>query len=524
MVTYMRFILLIALICSSPAFAATYYISPTGNDTTGDGSSGTPWKSLTKAYTTGGGNTFILKDGSYDGTMFTFTGLPSGTEGNLTTIQAQNTDAAVITVDGRIPNVSYIKIEGLYFSGPVSYNPCADEEFRIDGTLSHSIITNNTFAHASLGSLAGNYNEISYNDIYPYNQVFGLEFAGIQLTGAEWPKSSVGNYIHHNNVYDSSEQTFGWDSYPQESVRGDISGVSGNVVTINPANAPPVISGTNAVGNHLLVLDGVGKGNYYMIAGQSGNDLTLDTTTYSTSGILNSHFIINSAFVDNIMEYNFIGATHPNYMNIAVSIFGNAYGNIFRHNTVDVPAGLGYMPGTVFSVPTGGDGGSACDPEDPGAFAADSGESITRQAFQEIQYTADPDERRMLARNSYHNNSFTIGQPIGTPRPSPYWFGSDEPPGILRVGNWHGAENLYGYTPFGVTFNDNTITPANTKVDINDRFNMEWCGNTAVNFDDGNVINPYTFSYSLAACPASPTTYHRIKGKRIKGKRVVIGR
>ncbi len=44
------------LACFTHASAATYVISPNGNDTTGDGSQANPWKTTTKAFTQGGGS------------------------------------------------------------------------------------------------------------------------------------------------------------------------------------------------------------------------------------------------------------------------------------------------------------------------------------------------------------------------------------------------------------------------------------------------------------------------------------
>ncbi len=47
---------------------ATWYISPTGDDTNGDGSQTNPWKTLNKAYSSAAdGDTIILMDGTYSG-------------------------------------------------------------------------------------------------------------------------------------------------------------------------------------------------------------------------------------------------------------------------------------------------------------------------------------------------------------------------------------------------------------------------------------------------------------------------
>jgi len=58
---------------STGARATTWYISPTGNDTTGDGSSGFPWASMHKAAAnTSCGDTVLVGAGTYEGTSAQF--------------------------------------------------------------------------------------------------------------------------------------------------------------------------------------------------------------------------------------------------------------------------------------------------------------------------------------------------------------------------------------------------------------------------------------------------------------------
>lgn len=76
---------------------SSYYISPSGNDTTGDGSSGNPWQTLAKAYTaSASGDTIVCKDGTY-----TFA---SATMADRT-IQAENDGLAIF--DGGGANVNW---------------------------------------------------------------------------------------------------------------------------------------------------------------------------------------------------------------------------------------------------------------------------------------------------------------------------------------------------------------------------------------------------------------------------------
>lgn len=83
---------------------ATYYIAPTthpttpGNDTTGNGSSATPWATISKAHTSAtAGDTIICKDGTYTWSSQTFS--------KSLTIQAQNSGLAIL--DGAAGNFNW---------------------------------------------------------------------------------------------------------------------------------------------------------------------------------------------------------------------------------------------------------------------------------------------------------------------------------------------------------------------------------------------------------------------------------
>ena len=89
--------------------AATYYISPSGSDDSGSGTADYPWATLYKAYSEmSGGDTLILKDGTYTGNSNRVLGdssehyPPVGTSGNWTKIEAENIGQAII--DGEDTN------------------------------------------------------------------------------------------------------------------------------------------------------------------------------------------------------------------------------------------------------------------------------------------------------------------------------------------------------------------------------------------------------------------------------------
>ena len=64
-------IILLVLGISVNCFAATYYISTAGNDVTGDGSAGNPWKTLSKATgtVTTAGDIIHVNAGTYTETL-----------------------------------------------------------------------------------------------------------------------------------------------------------------------------------------------------------------------------------------------------------------------------------------------------------------------------------------------------------------------------------------------------------------------------------------------------------------------
>ena len=94
---------IVALGLPGLSWATTYYLSPSGNDTTGDGSSGSPWKTAAHA---GGqvscGDTVIWKDGTYDTSDDDIDDAewPDCAADNRITLEAQNYGSAVLDGGG----------------------------------------------------------------------------------------------------------------------------------------------------------------------------------------------------------------------------------------------------------------------------------------------------------------------------------------------------------------------------------------------------------------------------------------
>jgi hypothetical protein len=116
-------VFLIAVL-SGNLWAATYYISPTGDDTTGSGTSGAPYHTMDKAFTVGaGGDTYIYKNGTYDYAGCELnSNVKSGSVGAFTVIKAETDGGALITQTSALafPHSSlksYVQVEGLKFTG-----------------------------------------------------------------------------------------------------------------------------------------------------------------------------------------------------------------------------------------------------------------------------------------------------------------------------------------------------------------------------------------------------------------------
>jgi hypothetical protein len=101
-----------------PIPEGSFFVSPAGNDSTGDGSVGNPWRTLTYAATQiTASDTITLEDGVYTDTNGVT--LPSGADGAHTTVRARNRWGAIFQHGNyatlRTYDNHHITIDGLYF-------------------------------------------------------------------------------------------------------------------------------------------------------------------------------------------------------------------------------------------------------------------------------------------------------------------------------------------------------------------------------------------------------------------------
>ena len=115
---------LVALFCTT-AFAANIFISPTGNDTTGNGSIGSPYATLAKATSVASpGDTIQVRSGTY--TNLEYLSNIHGTPGAYITINAYDGNlTAEFTAGVYFNYFTYFTVNGLSFtnSGNTSAHP-----------------------------------------------------------------------------------------------------------------------------------------------------------------------------------------------------------------------------------------------------------------------------------------------------------------------------------------------------------------------------------------------------------------
>jgi hypothetical protein len=132
--------------------AATYYVSTTGSDTGGDGSSAKAWKTI--GFGLGrmaSGDTLIIKAGTYTDLQNFINGqanrIPSGTAGQYTTIMAETPGAVRIKNSGSLQ----------YYDNPLNL-PTSSSYIRVDGIVFE--IANSVYPEF-IGTIDGNFNKIT---------------------------------------------------------------------------------------------------------------------------------------------------------------------------------------------------------------------------------------------------------------------------------------------------------------------------------------------------------------------------
>lgn len=164
-----------AVFVTLPAQAATYYVSPTGNDTTGDGSQGSPWASIQTAFNRAADDdTIMAEPGTYAGCL-ELSGLRNGPPAEQRSIHLRATAFNPADPDSRLDTV----IDG---AGQCVLNNSVVNIGGFDSSIEGFTITGGTFgAIWNLGSVTITNNVIEGNNSssggavysYPNNCFYG---------------------------------------------------------------------------------------------------------------------------------------------------------------------------------------------------------------------------------------------------------------------------------------------------------------------------------------------------------------
>lgn len=145
----MKLLCAIAAVLSLSAMGATYYVSPTGSNSTGDGSLATPWKDLRYALLQmSSGDTLNMRGGTYGKYLFPPNEFPSGVDAAHPTIvqayqnelpiyQSLEDDANMVRLNGK----SNIIIRGIEWLADYQ----SSSAFKIDGGSRDIVLTNCSF-------------------------------------------------------------------------------------------------------------------------------------------------------------------------------------------------------------------------------------------------------------------------------------------------------------------------------------------------------------------------------------------
>jgi len=212
-----------------PIYSGPYFVSPTGNDVSGDGSITKSWYTLNKAWTViKAGDIIYMRGGSYNySTTQTLTN-KNGTSTNLIKILAYESELPIINAPPTfayqnglsIVNCSYVHIKGIEITGFVQklgdrwyngiwtedVNNCIFEKLNIhhncfgmslsdaNGTCSNNLILNCDFHHNS----DPNTSIPGYEDLFPYGNADGLT---IRINSS----NSTSNVIRGCRMYYNSD-------------------------------------------------------------------------------------------------------------------------------------------------------------------------------------------------------------------------------------------------------------------------------------------------------------------------------
>ena len=214
---------------------ATFYVSTTGNDTTGNGSVGSPYRTITKGYSvTNPGDTVFVRGGTYaekvlmnrsgsSGLPITIAAYPGETPiVNGATLSATGYYDSLVTMTG-----SYNTVDGLTVRNFEYYDPTGGQYVGVsgpwwggEGIQIYPYTTNNTIRNCTINHIgafgivaAGNNQLIEYNILYDVGYPYAYYLPSLPswgsvisiqtTTGDSLANIRSGTICRYNRIYES---------------------------------------------------------------------------------------------------------------------------------------------------------------------------------------------------------------------------------------------------------------------------------------------------------------------------------
>lgn len=187
----------IIVLFSMISYAATYYISPTGNDTSGNGTITSPWFTLNKAWSAvAAGDVIYMRGGTYRfNTQQSLTG-KNGISNNLIKVFAYPGENPILT---RSASYTQVDGKGIFFSG----NYVHFKGFEVTGYVQ---INNNRMV--AWGFRAENASYCTFELL----KVHG-NGGGLNISNLGYEKHSTGNLVLNSDFYNNQDPLTLGDPY-----------------------------------------------------------------------------------------------------------------------------------------------------------------------------------------------------------------------------------------------------------------------------------------------------------------------
>lgn len=339
----MRPTLLSFLLIAASLNAATYHVETTGNDSTGDGSSGAPWLTISKAITAAtAGDTISVGSGTFAG----FTSSASGSVGNYISIVGSGTNATQINSTVTIAN-DYILLSDIEFrTGKIIVNAPATgvyltglwlhratQPLKFSGGTSDCVLTNSTMTRWAFngGFDVGGVDNLIVSNYFTENNGYDVHRANGQT-----------NCIWRGNQYISC-------GTPSASVT--TSTTSQTITSSGTLTWTVADSGLDfTVDDYLQITDAANSANYMRgwVTSYSGTTLQVEVITKGGSGTISNWSIEaesngNHADIIQAFTYNSVGVLFEgNYVRDGNTQLGNVEANagdlrdwVYRNNVFD---------------------------------------------------------------------------------------------------------------------------------------------------------------------------------------------